>query len=99
MTKAEAPKDVEKSARPSIVIVGMRGSGKSTTGKALADNLGFKFFDVDQVFVETKNISIKDFVTTGGGSWPEFRKIEAEIVEKLVKENPIDTVIATGKLS
>jgi shikimate kinase len=74
----------------------MRGSGKTTNGRNLAEFLKWKFFDVDHVFEEKKNMTVKEFVTTGGGSWLEFRKLEAEILEELVKENPTGVVISTG---
>eukprot|EP01127_Copromyxa_protea_P024569 TRINITY_DN974_c0_g1_i3.p3 TRINITY_DN974_c0_g1~~TRINITY_DN974_c0_g1_i3.p3 ORF type:complete len:389 (+),score=129.08 TRINITY_DN974_c0_g1_i3:2575-3741(+) len=41
-------------------------------------------------------MSIKEFVATGEGAWAEFRKLEAEILEDLVKNNPVGAVIATG---
>ena len=34
-------------ARPHIVVVGLMGAGKSTTGSALAESLGFPFVDSD----------------------------------------------------
>lgn len=84
------------SALPSVVIIGMRGSGKTTSGKKLAEALGFKFYDVDHVFEESKKMTVKEFVASEGGSWPEFRRLEAEILTKLVEENSTGAVISTG---
>ena len=73
----------------------MRGSGKTTNGKILSENLGWKFIDIDHVVEENLGKSIKRFVSEEG-SWEEFRKIELEALQKTLEKYPKNTVVSTG---
>lgn len=66
----------------SIVIIGMRGVGKTTLGQHAAETLGFKFIDVDQYFEATQKITIYDFINTWG--WDKFRVKETEALQQLL---------------
>lgn len=77
-------------ARPPLVLVGMRGVGKTTLGRALAARTGAVFVDVDERFVALHG-PIAAFVTQHG--WPAFRTREAELVAASLQPN---TVVATG---
>lgn len=79
---------------PSIVIVGMRGSGKTNMGKALAECLKWKFIDMDSEFESFAGASIKDFVAQNG--WPSFRTKEEELVRKVIQGSPRQAVVSTG---
>lgn len=65
-----------------IVIVGMRGAGKSSLARRLAKRLGLRTLDSDHCFVE-KYGPIRDFVTKHG--WTVFREREAEIIATCLK--------------
>jgi len=78
----------------SIVIVGMRGSGKTTMGRSLANHLGWHFFDIDAEFERFVGEPIKSFVEKHG--WPAFRAKEEELVRKVLDENPQRAVVSTG---
>ncbi|KAI9260772.1 hypothetical protein BDA99DRAFT_483343 [Phascolomyces articulosus] len=69
----------------SIVIIGMRGVGKTTLGQHAAETLGFQFVDVDQHFEKVQDITIFDFINTWG--WEKFRVKEAETLRELLS-NP-----------
>lgn len=69
----------------SVVIIGMRGVGKTTLGQYAAETLGFKFVDVDQYFEKTLNVTIFDFIHTWG--WEKFRVKETEALQELLS-NP-----------
>ncbi len=71
---------VTASPRP-IVIVGMRGAGKSSLGRRLAAKLKLKSKDSDHVFVE-KHGPIKEYIAAHG--WAEFREKEEQIIEALL---------------
>lgn len=75
-----------------IVLCGMPSSGKTTVGKALANDFGKRFIDTDDVVVEKKKESISDIFEKYGEG--EFRKEERLAIEELSKENGL--VIATG---
>ncbi|KAI9482507.1 EPSP synthase-domain-containing protein [Zychaea mexicana] len=68
----------------SIVIIGMRGVGKTTLGQHAAETLGFNFVDVDQHFEKVQNITIYDFIHTWG--WEKFRVKEAETLQELLTD-------------
>lgn len=67
-----------------IFLVGFRTTGKSTLGKILAESLGFSFFDMDFLIKQQSNQDL-DSLTNNGKDWVEFRKIENEILEELIK--------------
>lgn len=76
-----------------VVLVGMRGSGKSTMGAALATHLKRQFYDMDSLF-ESKHGKISEYVAQNG--WPAFRQLESRMLFDLVRANPHNTVISTG---
>lgn len=49
-----------------IVLIGMAGAGKSTTGMALARILKFRFTDLDTYILEKDGKSIQDIIDTRG---------------------------------
>ncbi|PIZ75154.1 hypothetical protein COY05_04665 [Candidatus Peregrinibacteria bacterium CG_4_10_14_0_2_um_filter_38_24] len=67
-----------------IALTGLRGSGKTKVGTILAEKLGVKFHDLDKEIEKKIKTTIKDFVEKKG--WKSFRKIESEVLEKLIKK-------------
>ncbi len=61
-----------------IFLVGFMGSGKTTTGRALARLLGWDFVDLDEVIVDAERRSIAEIFEQAGE--PYFRRVEAEIL-------------------
>jgi len=60
-----------------IVLIGMRGSGKTTVGKILAQKLGREFIEMDELITRKMGLTIPEIVARYG--WPKFRDIEEEI--------------------
>ena len=75
-----------------IILIGMRGSGKSTISKLLADRLKISHLDVDKLITSEAGLDILDIVRQKG--WTYFRDIESKIIKKIFLLS--DTVIATG---
>jgi shikimate kinase len=76
----------------SILLIGPRGSGKSTVGKLLAKSIALPFFDAD-VELETRNRrTIQQIFAQSGEA--TFRDMEAEVLRELLAKSPI--VLATG---
>jgi len=75
-----------------IILIGMRGSGKSTVGKALAKKMDKSFIDMDRLIAVNVGMSLPDFVNRFG--WDTFRQKESEIAIKT--SNETNAVIATG---
>ena len=75
-----------------IVLIGYRGSGKSTVGRRLAARLKLKFVDIDDLIEERQGVSISDIVKSHG--WGHFRKLERNTIEEISKEDHL--IIAPG---
>ncbi len=73
----------------SIVLVGYRGSGKTTIGRRLADRLWHPFVDTDEMVVAKAGKTIKGIFEEEGE--PRFRELEAQAVREVcqLKENVI----------
>ncbi len=77
---------------PNIVLIGMRGGGKSTVAKHLSEKLGKRLADLDAMIEKQEGMSIPEIVEKYG--WEYFRDRESEIVRKIARLK--DTVISTG---
>lgn len=75
-----------------IVLCGFMGCGKSTVGKALAQQLGFQFVDMD-AYIEEKTGKTVSAIFAEDGE-PAFRKMEADACRDLSRQT--GQVIATG---
>lgn len=64
--------------RLQIALIGFMGSGKSTIGPLLADDLGFRFIDLDAALVERAGCGIPEIFARWGEEG--FRKREREIL-------------------
>jgi shikimate kinase len=75
-----------------IVLIGYRGSGKSTVGRKLATRLKLRFVDIDDLIEERQGVPISDIVKFHG--WGHFRKLERSAIEEISKEDRL--IIAPG---
>ncbi len=75
-----------------VVLVGMPGSGKSTVGRALAERMGRRFVDMDEVIVRIAGRSIPEIFARSGED--VFRQFETQAALECGKEKSL--VIATG---
>lgn len=75
-----------------IVLIGMRGSGKTTIGKLLAKRLGKQFIEMDELIVQKVGHSIPEIVNRYG--WEKFRDVEREITREVAGWDNV--VNATG---
>ncbi|MBN2156552.1 MAG: shikimate kinase [Candidatus Lokiarchaeota archaeon] len=75
-----------------VILIGFMGSGKSTIGKKLADELGMEFVDMDELIQSTLNMSIKQIFQEQGEH--AFREHERLLSKELRKKSNL--VIATG---
>lgn len=65
-----------------IFLIGMPGSGKSTTGKKLAKKLALNFIDLD-IFIEEKyNKKVEDIFEENGEDF--FRIIERDCLDEIL---------------
>ena len=75
-----------------IFIVGPMGSGKSTVGKIISNELFLNFYDTDEE-IETRTGASIDWIVDLEGE-DGFRKRESKILEEMVQQNSI--VLSTG---
>jgi shikimate kinase len=75
-----------------IVLIGYRGTGKSTVGQILGQRLGRKVISIDAEIVKEAKQSISHIVEKFG--WEHFRELETQMCRKL--QDQTDLVIDTG---
>ena len=75
-----------------IVIIGFKGSGKTTVGKVLSRRMKMKFFDLDEMIEKKYNTTIKKLFSKVGEQ--KFRDIEKEFLIELRKKD--NAVISLG---
>lgn len=75
-----------------IVLIGFSGTGKTTTGKLLAERLGKHFVDIDIEIEQTCGSSVEDIFRLNGEQY--FREQEHAVVRSMLQKR--NTVIATG---
>ena len=68
---------------PSIYLVGFMGSGKSTVGRALADELGWHFVDLDEEIERRAGAAISTIFDQHGER--VFRNLESEALRQIVR--------------
>lgn len=75
-----------------IVLVGLMGAGKTTTGRRLAKRLNIPFVDSDEAVEEAAGMKVSDLFEIYGEA--DFRDGERRVVARLLDEEP--KVLATG---
>ena len=78
--------------RQGLALVGLRGTGKSTVGRILAERLGRPFADADVELAARAGRPIRAIFAELGE--PGFRDLEEETLAALVAGPPL--VLATG---
>lgn len=78
----------------SIVMIGMRGAGKSFLTEWAAEALGYEKIDLDHYFEEVLDCNIKEFIHEKG--WDIFREEELKVFKKALKLFGKNHVISTG---
>jgi len=76
-----------------ITLIGYRGTGKSTVGRALGTRLGWTCVDADDEIESAAGRTIAEIFATGGE--PEFRRLERETLARLLAGNE-NLILAAG---
>ncbi|EIN05489.1 Pentafunctional AroM protein [Punctularia strigosozonata HHB-11173 SS5] len=79
---------------PSVVIIGMRGTGKTYIGELAAKTLGWPCIDADVYFTQHFGQGVREFVHEKG--WPAFRAAETEVLQLLLQKYPSGHVLSLG---
>jgi len=75
-----------------VYLTGFMGAGKSTVGRALAEELGRQFVDLDEEVESLAGCAISEIFRRRGET--EFRALEIQALRDLRAPNPL--VVATG---
>ena len=75
-----------------LYLVGMMGSGKSTAGRHLAEQLGYRFLDADSSIEQVAGRSIPELFASEGEA--DFRDLEAAVLNQIASWHSL--VVATG---
>jgi XRE family aerobic/anaerobic benzoate catabolism transcriptional regulator len=79
--------------RGRIALIGLRGGGKSTIGRLLADELHVPFVELDRVIEQQSGMALSELFEMFGQA--TFRRLERAALETILQENP-SFVLATG---
>jgi pentafunctional AROM polypeptide len=83
-----------RDAAASVVLIGMRGSGKTFIGERAALALGWSCVDADTYFEDYHGRGVREFVHEHG--WPAFRSAETKILQDLLTNKAKHHVISLG---
>jgi shikimate 5-dehydrogenase/shikimate kinase/3-dehydroquinate dehydratase len=78
----------------SIVLVGVRGSGKRSLGLIAAAALGRRFVTEDHFFQSTTGLSRQEYLKLHGSE--EFHKQDVEVTRRMLEDNKMHCVIDCG---
>ena len=76
----------------SLYLIGMMGSGKTSTGRPLAERLGYGFVDADAVIEQAAGCSIPEIFERDGEAG--FRELETQVMSAICQRHSL--VVATG---
>jgi shikimate kinase len=81
-----------KMKKPNIILTGFMATGKTTVGKRLAAQLGYRFVDTDRLIETRSGMTVPEIFERRGEA--AFRALEAEVARDLGARQGL--VIATG---
>lgn len=84
----------ERGGRVPIALVGLRGAGKSTIGRAVAERLGRSFEELDLRVEVAAGLPLDQLFEIHGEAY--YRRLERDALEQLLASRPDGAVLATG---
>ncbi|MFA5820773.1 MAG: 3-phosphoshikimate 1-carboxyvinyltransferase [Candidatus Gracilibacteria bacterium] len=81
-----------QNSQKNIVLIGLRGSGKTKLGKLLAKQLNMPFIDTDHEIEKLLKKPLIEIITKKG--WEYFRQAETAMIKKVAQST--QTILATG---
>jgi XRE family transcriptional regulator, aerobic/anaerobic benzoate catabolism transcriptional regulator len=77
-----------------IALIGLRGAGKSTLGRMLAQHLGWPFIELDRCVEEDYGARIPDLIEMAGTA--TFRRHERGALERVITEHEAAIITTAG---
>lgn len=75
-----------------VVLIGLRGAGKTTVGRLLAAKLTWRFIDTDAEVEQRAGCTIREYFAQAGEA--QFRLVESEVLRDACGQSEV--VIASG---
>ncbi len=87
LTRLEREVGSEREARRNrIALIGLRGAGKSTLGRRLAQELGVPFLEMDREIEEESGLPLSELFSLYGQAG--YRRFEGRCLSRIVEEYP-----------
>ena len=77
-----------------IALIGLRGAGKSTLGRMLAQHLGWPFIELDRVVEEDYGARIPDLIEMAGTA--TFRRHERSALDRVIATHEAAVITTAG---
>ena len=77
-----------------VALVGLRGAGKSTLGRMLAERLGYPFIELDRVVEQEYGATVSFLIEMAGLA--TFRRYERECLERIIAEHEAAVIATAG---
>ena len=91
-TRLARPGGADRARR--IALVGLRGAGKSTLGRMLAQHLGWPFIELDRRVEEDYGASIPDLIEMAGTA--TFRRQERSALDRIITSHEAAIITTAG---
>jgi XRE family transcriptional regulator, aerobic/anaerobic benzoate catabolism transcriptional regulator len=79
-----------------VALVGLRGAGKTTVGRALAEQLQVPFFELDREIERIAGMSVGQVLELYGQQ--AWRRYELQALQELLRDHPAFVVAAGGSI-
>jgi XRE family transcriptional regulator, aerobic/anaerobic benzoate catabolism transcriptional regulator len=77
-----------------IALIGLRGAGKSTLGRSLADELGLPFVELDRLVEQDYGARIPDLIEMAGLA--TFRRYERACLDRVIDQQEAAVIATAG---
>jgi XRE family transcriptional regulator, aerobic/anaerobic benzoate catabolism transcriptional regulator len=91
-TRLARPGSADRARR--MALVGLRGAGKSTLGRMLAQHLGWPFIELDRLIEEDYGASIPDLIEMAGTA--TFRRHERSALDRIITAQDAAIITTAG---
>ena len=90
-----AAKD-ERAGHPVVSLVGLRGAGKSSVGRFLAERLDIPFCELDAEIAQRAGMTLSTIFEVHGESY--FRRLEREALASFLEKNSKGVIATSGSI-